>query len=367
MLGALHRTAVEIERDAAEIIAQGRSGAVDHVEFQIRLEGFEGRIGKNFLYLVNGLGLVDADFVYRRITLTQEEEVPIDAGIVAQQFGVGHLMIVAFDIAQLGGGVRGLGDAGFDTEHLFHLARCICLGRTGHDKKLLDVGAISLTYLARGLVILQIVVTFAERQAALVDLHEVHLGILDVGAATYANHARNAATFQMVGEQKIGGFVVDGAHLLQRCTNGFVAFTVTTHAVHGKTIERTDFLCQTAGSCGLLCQILNQRADTLLIDFFELVELPVTSVFGRERMGFHPTAAGILIEILAGTSCKIHISTIKRGRRCLCNGAYGPNGQGGQKMFDSFHGLSIEIDFIFEGGFLEQEEGAYKGGAFSSQ
>ena len=116
-----------------------------------------------------------------------------------------------------------------------------------------------------------------------------------------------------------------------------------------------------------MCQILNQRADTLLIDFFELVELPVTSVFGRERMGFHPTAAGILIEILAGASCKIHISTIKRGRRCLCNGAYGPNGQGGQKMFDSFHGLSIEIDFIFEGGFLEQEEGDYKGGAFSSQ
>ena len=36
-------------------------------------------------------------------------------------------------------------------------------------------------------------------------------------------------------------------------------------------------------------------------------------------------------------------------------------------MFDSFHGLSIVIDFIFEGGFLEQEEGDYKGGAFSSQ
>ena len=180
--------------------------------------------------------------------MTQEEEIPIDAGIVAQQFGVGHLVIVAFDVAQLGGGVRSLGDAGFDTEHLFHLARCICLGRTGHDKKLLDVGAVSLTNLARGLVIFQIVVTFAERQAALVDLHEVHLGILDVGAATYANHARNAAALQMIGEQKIGGFVVDGAHLLQRCANGFVAFAVTTHAVHRKTIERTDFLCQTAGS-----------------------------------------------------------------------------------------------------------------------
>ena len=189
LLGALHRAAVEVERDAAEIIAQGRSGAVDHVEFQIRLEGFEGRIGKNFLNLVNGLGLVDADFVHRGITLTQEEEIPVDAGIVTEQFGVGHLMIVAFDIAQLGGGIRSLGDAGFDTEHLFHLARSICLGRAGHDKKLLDISAISLTNFARGLVILQIVVTFAERQAALVDLHEVHLGILDVGAATYANHA----------------------------------------------------------------------------------------------------------------------------------------------------------------------------------
>ena len=237
LLGALHRAAVEVERDTAEIIAQGRSGAVDHVEFQIRLEGFERRIGKNFLYLVNRFGLVDAYLIHRRITLTQEEEIPVDTGIIAQQFGVAHLMIVAFHVAQLGGRIRSLGDTGFDTEHLFHLASCICLGRTGHDKKLLDIGAISLTYLARGLVILQIVVTFAERQTTLVDLHEVHFGVLDVGAATYANHAGNAAAFQTIGEQKIGGFVVDASHLLQRCANGFVAFAVATHTVHGKTIE----------------------------------------------------------------------------------------------------------------------------------
>ena len=195
LLGALHRAAVEVESDAAEIIAQGRSGAVDHVVFQIRLEGFERRVGKEFFDLVNRFGLVDADFVHSGITLTQEEEIPIDAGIVAQQFGVGHLMIVAFDVAQLGGGVRGLGDAGFDLEHLFHLTRSFCLGRAGHDEKLLDIGAISLTNFARGLVIFQIVVTFAERQTTLVDLHEVHFGILDVGTAPHANHAGHSAAF----------------------------------------------------------------------------------------------------------------------------------------------------------------------------
>ena len=299
---------------------------------------------------MNRLGLVDADFVHCGITLTQEEEIPIDAGIVAQQFGVGHLVIVAFHVAQLGGRIRSLGDAGFDLEHLFHLTRSFCLGRAGHDEKLLDIGAISLTNFARGLVIFQIVITFAERQTALVDLHEVHLGILDVGAATYANHAGNAAAFQMVGEQKIGGFVVDASHLLQRCANGFVAFAVATHAVHRKTIERTDFLRQTAGSSGRFGQVLYQRANALLIDFFQFVELSVTSVFGCERMGFHPTTAGILIEILAGTSGKIHVGAIEGTCGRLCSDACDQQGQGRQKMFES-HGMSIGIVVIFEGRF----------------
>ena len=78
------------------------------------------------------------------------------------------------------------------------------------------------------------------------------------------------------------------------------------------------------------------------------MELSVTSVFWGERMGFHPTAAGILIEILAGTSGKIHVGAIEGACGRLCSDACDQQGQGGQKMFES-HGMSIGIVVIFEG------------------
>ena len=317
LLRTLHRAAVEIERDTAEIIAQCRGGAVDHVEFEIRFECFERSIGENLLHLVNGLRLVDTYFGKRGIALILEQHFPINARIIAQEFGVGHLVIIAFHVAQLGGRIGSFGNARLDVEHLLHLLRGFCLGGAGHDKQLLDIGAIGLTNLARLGIIFQIVVAFAKCQAALVDLHQVHLGILDVGAATDPDHARNPAAFQTIGQREIGRLVPEGAHFVQRGTNGFVAFAIASHAVHRKSIERSDLLRQTAVGCGFRGEVFDQRANALLIHLFELIELGIASVFGRERVGFHPTATGILIEILAGTSREIHVGTIKRAYRRL--------------------------------------------------
>ena len=310
MLTALHRTAKEVESGGTKIIAQSARSVTDDIERKIGFEVVEGGLGKDFFQFVDGLGLIDRHFLHGRNALQQEERAPVDAGIVLDEFKIGHLVVVAFHIAQLGGGVRGLGDARFDGENSLHLLLCRSSIVARHHEELLDVFLVGVADFERGFIIFKIVVTLTEGDASLVDLHQVHLGVLQVGIAADAHKGRHTLAAQLVDEEEVGLLVLNFCHTLEQGLDGREAFAVAAHAVHGEAVESANFLFEGAGCRLLRGHLFDERLEAAAVHFVECVKLPVARELGGEGMGFHPSATSILKEVCARLNGEVHVGFV---------------------------------------------------------
>ena len=91
--------------------------------------------------------------------------------------------------------------------------------------------------------------------------------------------------------------IVDG---LEFGLDGIGRVAIEVAGSHGGVVEVLDFLLDGAGGVLLRRDFGHQLLELLLVVLCQYIEAAVTGVFVAQRVGSHPAAAGILVEICRG-------------------------------------------------------------------
>ena len=265
LLRTRHHFAIEIEVSTTEIIAQSTSCIIKYLEFKIILQRFQRTLTPHFLHFVDGFELIDRNFCDGREILLQEISIPVETREITEQIIVAHLVVISLNITQLCARERSLCDACLDCQHILHLLCRISRRIANELKQLLDVFLIPFTDFHRRFIIIDIVISVAECDTTLVDLHQVHFGILNVGINPNLEEGRKPQTRQPRHRHEEFALVFCPIDSSQHRANWSCTFFVQAHTIHCQAIESTDFLRQRTLFRLLLCKIFDKREDALTI------------------------------------------------------------------------------------------------------
>ena len=215
--------------------------------FGISLEVVERLVGKYLLHLVYRFYLA---YVYMREcgeALHEEYVAPVDAREFLHHCGIGHLVVVALNVAQLHFALACLGYACLYAHSCVGLALGIGLGVACKIEHHLQIIGISGTYGFNLCVVREIVVAVAQAESALSNTNKVVGGILHVGTDTYSEHCATHSTHvELSRYYLIFATVLNAVDGLKDWLKRLGCLTVAAHAVHSEIVERTDFLSERA-------------------------------------------------------------------------------------------------------------------------
>ena len=256
-------------------------------------------------------------------------------------------MIVGLGLAQLGRRIVCAGNAGLYFEHTLHHGSGLCLAVAHQEEEALHVLAIGVADAGGLLVVLEVVVAIAHGEAALADLHEVHLGVLEVGPAVHAEEGAHAHLAEAGCLILDVGARLDLGNLLEQGLDGLMAEVVAARAIHRQAIEAANLLLERALRVLLGCQPFDEFAQLALVGGRQRVKLGVTGVFGGHGMGFLPSADGILEEVFRRIDRRVEVGLVNTQQRSLGEGTAGGKGQQGEDLL--YHN-SLVVAYIYGGG-----------------
>ena len=277
----------------------------------VSLEVVERLVSQYLLHLVDRLKLAYVDVRECGEALSQEEVAPVDAREVLHESVVCHLVVVGLHVAQLYLALACLGDACLDAYCGVGLALSSSLVVAGENEHLLEVFGVSLAHSNHLSVVREVVVALAESESALTKTHEVVGSVLHVGTYADSEHeAVETACVELCCDELILAAVVHVVNLLQNRLQRFCTLAVAAHAVHSEVVERTYLLSECALGLRFRRVLLDESKDALLVHLVEVGERSVASVFCIKRVGLAPATDSILIEVLSGLHCRVHVGEI---------------------------------------------------------
>ena len=239
--------------------------------------------------------------------------------IAAVEVGQRHLVIVGDGVAQLRARLRHLGQGGLHAQDVLHLLLGGGLLEAEQAEHAYDVALVGLPNLGGGGVGLQVIVLLTERQPRLTDTEDVLRGILLVGTEVGAEELliTVAGLLQLYLEELLLGLgglqLADDGH--GRCD----AVALAAVGVHGQLIEVAQFLLHAACGIAVVEQFLQDTVDALVVVFSQAVETAIARIGGRQGVGLHPAATGILIEVVGRPHTGVQVGHIQaRLQLCRC-------------------------------------------------
>ena len=133
----------------------------------------------------------------------------------------------------------------------------------------------------------------------------------------------------LIGDGSHVAFAREFLHHVDVFAQGSHTLFVESHAVHAQGIEVTHLLLNAAARV-VGSQVGDDVLDLVAAVLGQLVEGAETRILRVERIGLHPTAACVLIEVLARMRTRIEIAAVNgfhqvAGSRCHCNECHEKN------------------------------------------
>ena len=304
---------VEGEVGVDEVVAEIVGGGTYVGSCHIVAEDLIGLLGKSLGHSSVVCGLLDNDRVNGEV-LEVEVGLEIDVGIFLGELGYGGGIVAGGDVAHFGACHLLAGEFGLDGEYV--VGEILCTGLVVADKtgESGEVCAVGCEYLVVAVGLDGVVVAVAETETALTPVHGVDVGVLKVGL--YACAEEYVETGES-GHEFYHFFAGSGGYELEVGLEGLDALLVEAYAVHAHGVEVGDFLSVRAGFGSSAVETENEFTHLFAVVFAKLVESAEAGIFGLEGVGFHPAAASIVVEVVAGVDACVEIGGVDAFGRLL--------------------------------------------------
>ena len=226
-------------------MCQTRGCTSDDAHLGVCLQVVEWGVSENLLYLVQLFGLSHHKLLEGGESRHPEYRGPVDAGEVAHQFVVSHLVVVGIDVAQFHHAVTGPSNALLDGIHFFHKVAGLCLVIAQGCEHALAVCFVCLAHHLCLRVVVEVVVAIAQSKSCLGDTDDVVVGIAEVGTGSPGiHHRRLATTVYLCGDTLVFLAILHGTNLFNVRHDGCQSLLVTLQRVHHLVVERTNLIAQ---------------------------------------------------------------------------------------------------------------------------
>ena len=183
LLGAAHRLGIESEADRADVVAEVVGCLVDDVPLHVGAQ-LVGRLRGEELVEASEEGRLTDDHlldILRLDALCGTELLEMDVGIIGLKLLERELVVVGLHVAELRLALGDESQGGLEAHDEVALLLGLLLGESEELEHIDDKLLVGVADVGRGLVVVEVVLSLAERQSALVDVEDVHLRVLLVG------------------------------------------------------------------------------------------------------------------------------------------------------------------------------------------
>ena len=270
-----------------------------------------------------------------------EVPVPIEGGGQSDECFPAHFVVQVLGLAALHPFQRDFGQGRLDLHDVFRRGGGPVGGITEQLEGLRHVFQVLLASLLGFVVLLQVVVPIGQSQPALVGIGDHHAGVLVIPLGVEAEGGRSPGA----PHHEKGSLTVEPRHLRRQLRLGLQlrdaiqlrlqrrdAFPFRSLLVDAGGVQVADLLHHRGPAGvrrgGFLQDPLQHRQVVLL----QLATAPVGAAIRRDRIVFHPAAAGELVEVHTGIHAAIQAVEIEGGRfpRLRRPGNGGRQGEGQQ-------------------------------------
>ena len=232
----------------------------------------------------------------------------LHVGILLFKVAERHLIVVCLNIAQFGAALAHLGQCRFQLHHLLHLLLGHTLLETIKLEHTYDMLLVGFTDFCRSLIVIKIIFLLSQRQAALIDVQDVHLCVLLVGTESHIHKLLVAIKHQVFLDVEQFFLRLGSLHLIDYRHHGLHAFLVAAFLVHGEFIEVRELLLNSSLGISSFEKLVENAIDAFVVVFLQTVEASIAGIGCGQRIVLHPSATGILVEIILRTNICVEIS-----------------------------------------------------------
>ena len=310
LLSAEH-AAVEVKRGLAELVAQVTCRAGDEDAGHVVTHLLLGELGHQLVGHGHHLGLSEDHPFHGGCAHEVEILLPVDGRISCLKLVERAYVVELVVVAGLGTGHLGLSKLVLDVIDGLAGTVGLLLAVTGEHKHLDQVVAIGLLDLLAVGVGVQVVVPVGQAAGTGLEPHHVHVTVLEVGLYTDAKE-RITDLEVHVGQETRQVLLLESLDLGQVTHQGLCALAVQTVTVHGHLVEVGDLLVNGAKCMLGLAQLEEHVAQAILVLLGKHVKHAIAGILGplAQRVGLHPAATGILIEIITRLHAQVHVGAV---------------------------------------------------------
>ncbi len=339
LFAARHRLAEEVEVGLANLVGEQSGGSRNHVPLHVGAQVVGGHGGHQLVGSFDELGLSDDDFLHILAldALGVGHLLKREVGQQRLHLGQRHLVVVGLRVAQLGAALGNQRQRGLEAEHGVALGLGLLFRESEELEHAGNVLLVGLADFHGGLVVVQIIVFLPQRQAALVDVQNVHRDVLLVGSKSVAKRHAIAlgSVFQLYFRERV--LRLGGLHLVEQRLHGCDALAVTAVGIHRQLVEVREFALVRALGKRLFLQLVENRVDALVVVLLQLVEAAETRESSGQRVVLLPATSCKHVEVLCGLHGAVKIFHLEP-RLVLCHSCHGQRQhQSHRNHFTHFH------------------------------
>ena len=222
-----------------------------------------------------------------------EELRPVDLRHECLQVGDGHLVVVGNRVTQFHIVLGGLSQTRLETQHC--LCGFVCLRLAEEVEHVRNVLHVLGADIQRVLVLVDVILLLAQREARLVLVHDVHAGVERVGIDV---HGKESVLHSCA--EEFGKFVtrLNSLNLCKGVLHGCYTFLIAACGVEALVVDVADLLLDRALLVLLGGYVLNEPVDLLEVVQSQFVERAEARILGCQGVSSHPSAASVLVEIV---------------------------------------------------------------------
>jgi hypothetical protein len=258
-----------------------------------------------------------ADIQFRKLggANRREEAIQGEVGRQGNRLVAIHFVVSLLGIAALGAVHGGFGQSCFDAQHALGGLRRL-LGRLARQRKhLRHVVGVVLADIGHVRVVFDVVIAVRQGEAALVDVGDHVVGIVQVGVGIEVEQRARSVHVHLRDLVDQRAFVFDCGHAIQFRLERSHSLLVDRLLVHAGAVEVANLLIDavTAGTAsGSFLQNAALDTEIAFVEFGKA--LPRRPVGGNFRV-LHPVAASVLIEVHARVGALIDVVDAEAGGR----------------------------------------------------
>ena len=306
---AIEVVAVKVEVLLVEFAAEHRGAAMDDLPFQVVLDGVEVGVEDDAVEGTDEVGHSHVEVAEELVGFdTGVDEVlsPFEVGGGCLQLNHGAHVVGAVGIAAFHTAQRVLGQFGLEGED----GLCFGSGALGinadqleHVRHMLNIFVAHLLRLLG-----DVVVAVGKAQAALIEVHNDHLGVFRVGGWTGAKETSETFVVQFAQQFAEVGLVGQAVYHFEIGEELGIAARVDGHGVHAGVVKVADFLGYAAVSgSGVGRHLFDNVLDEQLIVLVDFGKRAERGVFLGYRVVFQPVVVAITEKVFRRIDFQIHV------------------------------------------------------------